>query len=668
MERAPSRAKATNILRPSSSAQTPSYGGNVALGGTAPPGGPRFVVPTAGASIGTGGATSSGVPGMLRRPPSASQFLNQQLDLAHHTGHSADQQQLTRNGGGMIKQRASTYFENTMPMVDPSGATRSLSRSGSRAELVPGQGMQPQHQNQQLQPRSSSRAGRPGVGGASMWAGGGAPGQMGINGLFGGGFGSMGGDFGPVSPMNQRYQQMQMPMQQQQPFVNLPGSRPGSSLQVSQPARSASSAGFRSSNANTNTNTNGDSPVVVNVARGGARVIGPMRAKATSTETPSFLNPIPQSPSSALGVRIPGAAKPDKGASDEVNAHSALSNSSLGSGRSRSNSALPPTEEFMEAAEARVSRKIQDLEISNNSLMTINTQLESRVKSQREQINELKKQLQMKAPFISDPLADNEISDEALRSALKEDKVFERLISNLDHLIQDAKAALEYRSTIAAGKVISAADLNEGDSQLTIGKSAGNELGQKPTSEISASKTRGANDVASEDGEEREAKKENDSTDDTGSENDGGEGTSSADKTKDVPADTDTLPDPRDEKIQEARELVARLMVLALASQESTNQTKINSRIPMRAGSASAATSNSSRPPSALKVGLRAPVKSASTRISSFGVASESTPVRSLIASPTPPSKSASGSGRDTPAIAEKEQIIDICRKLQDIL
>ncbi|KAJ1907489.1 hypothetical protein LPJ81_000714, partial [Coemansia sp. IMI 209127] len=418
MERAPSRAKATNILRPTSSAQSPLYGNNVAFpaavgGGGAPPSGPRFVVPTSGGPMGAGGVVSSGASGMLRRPPSASQFLNQQLDMAHHTSHSAadqqQQQQLTRNGGGVIKQRASSYFDNGMSMVvDPSAATRSLSRSGSRAELVPGQGIQPQHQSQQLPPRSSSRTGRAGVGGAPMWAGG-APGQMGINGLFGGGFGSMGGDFGPLSPMNARYQQMQMPMQQQhqqQPFVNPSGSRPGSSLQVSQQARSASSTGFRSPNAN------GDSPVVVNVARGGARVIGPMRAKATSTEAPSFLNPIPQSPSSVLGARIPGSTKPDSDAINDVNAHSALSNSSLGSGRSRANSALPPTEEFMEAAEARVSRKIQDLEISNSSLMTINSQLESRVKSQREQINELKKQLQMKAPFISDSLADNELSDE----------------------------------------------------------------------------------------------------------------------------------------------------------------------------------------------------------------------------------------------------------------
>ncbi|KAJ2558140.1 hypothetical protein EV175_000945 [Coemansia sp. RSA 1933] len=607
---------------------------------------------------------------MLIRPPSASQFPTQQLDMAHPMGNPvADQhQQQARNGGGLVKQRASTYFENVMPIIDQSAAARSLSRSGSRAELVSGQGMQPQHHGQQLQqqpPRSSSRAGRPGVGGAPMWAGG-VPGQMGVNGLFGGGFGSMGGDFGPISPMNAQYQQMQMQMQMQmqhqqhqQQFANLPGSRPGSSLQMSQQARSASSTGFRSPNAN------GDSPVVVNVARGGARVIGPMRAKAAPTEAPSFLNPIPQSPSSALGARLFARTKQDSDAIDEPNPHSALSDGSLNSGRSRTNSSLPPPEEFLEAAEARVSRKIQDLEISNSSLLTINSQLESRVKSQREKINELKKQLQMKTPFISDSLVDSEISDEALRSALKEDKVFERLISNLDHLIQDAKAALEYRSTIAAGKVISAAELNEDDSQLTIGKRTGNDLNQKIENEASAGKSGDLDDVASEDGRETDNVEDNSS----GPEADDSEDILATEKAqKDVAETTGSAPDNRDERIQEARELVARLMVLALASPEPASQTKLNTRIPKRVGSATAIPSTSNRPPSALKVGLRAPVKSASTRISSFGVASENTPVRSLVVSPTPSPKSSPANGKDTPSLAEKEQILDICRKLQDIL
>ncbi|KAJ2538112.1 hypothetical protein IWW35_006302, partial [Coemansia sp. RSA 1878] len=335
-------------------------------------------------------------------------------------------------------------------MGDLSAVPRSVSRSGSRADLGP---MAAQQQQQQLPPRSASRAGPGG-----MW-----PGQMGMNGLFGGGFGTMGiaaapmsaGISGPMSPITPQYYSMQQ--QVQSPVtMNAPGSRPGSSLQHSHPSRPATSTGFRSSGAE------GETPMLVNVARGGARVIGPLRTKQAPADGPSFLNPIPQSPSSALGNGF--MAGRDAGAARE-HIRSALSNHSLESGRSRSNSALQPTEESMEAAEARVSRKIQDLEISNTSLMAVNTQLESRVKTQREQISELKKQLQLNVPYMSDITMDGELpgemSDETMKSVLKEDKVFERLISNLEHLIQDAKAALEYRSTVAAGKVISAAELNE---------------------------------------------------------------------------------------------------------------------------------------------------------------------------------------------------------------
>ncbi|KAJ2504041.1 hypothetical protein GGI11_007507 [Coemansia sp. RSA 2049] len=329
-----------------------------------------------------------------------------------------------------------------------------------------------------------------------------------------------------------------------------------------------------------------------------------------------------------------------------ANPRSALSNSSIDSARSRSNSALQPTEEFMEAAEARVSRKIQDLEISNKSLLAINSQLESRVKSQREQIGELKKQLQMKMPFISEPLVDNEISDE------------------------DAKAALEYRSTIAAGKVISAAELNEDDSQLTIGKNAGNELVQKQANEAnpSSSKPCDAHNDESEDGRGKETSIENDGGNNDDAEDNNSEGSLPIDESEDVATNAGKPSSSNNEKTQEARELVARLMVLALASSESANPPKANSRIPKRSGSASATAQTSSRPTSALKVGLRAPVKSTSTRISSFGVASESTPVRSLIASPTPLSKSSSAGGKEPSSASEKDQILEICRKLQDIL
>ncbi|KAJ2165202.1 hypothetical protein GGH15_003506 [Coemansia sp. RSA 562] len=307
----------------------------------------------------------------------------------------------------------------------------------------------------------------------------------------------------------------------------------------------------------------------------------------------------------------------------------------------------------MEAAEARVSRKIQDLEISNTSLMAVNTQLESRVKTQREQISELKKQLQLNVPYMSDITMDGELpgemSDETMKSVLKEDKVFERLISNLEHLIQDAKAALEYRSTVAAGKVISAAELNEDDSQLTVNSEARNQENQESAASA-------GNEVPSKGNDDVNLEAE------AAAENEDEQDTASKDKDKEVEADDSNV---QDAKVQEARELVARLMVLALSSPDPSTSEKPASRIPKRAGSA--ATPAAARTSNA-KGGLRTPVKSVSARISSFGVASTSTPVRSVAVSPTPSSKASIDSKDQTSTSSEREQILDICRKLQQIL
>ncbi|KAJ2314414.1 hypothetical protein IWW52_004291 [Coemansia sp. RSA 2704] len=477
---------------------------------------------------------------------------------------------------------------------------------------------QPHHQQQP--PRSASRAGPGG-----MW-----PGQMGMNNLFGGGFGTMGigaapmsaGPGGPMSPVTPQYYSMQQ--QVQSPMaMNGPGSRPGSSLQHSHPSRPATSTGFHGSAAE------GDTPVLVNVARGGARVIGPMRAKQAQNEGPSFLNPIPQSPSSALGNAFPKSLEASSAAREHI--RSALSNHSLESGRSRSNSALQPTEESMEAAEARVSRKIQDLEISNTSLMAVNTQLESRVKAQREQIAELKKQLQLKASYIPEVSADIEEADE------------------------DAKAALEYRSTIAAGKVISAAELNEDDSQVTVNTEQESPDAVASTSADTAAKSED-NAASNADRDTDRDNHDNDGNDDDKSE---AEPEVEADAVADAEADAEAA------KLQEARELVARLMVLALSSPDPTTPEKPASRIPKRMVSAAAV--GAARPPNALKGGLRTPAKSTSARISSFGVASTSTPVRSVAVSPTPSSKASADSSKEQ-IPGEKEQMLDICRKLQQLL
>ncbi|KAJ2354864.1 hypothetical protein GGF43_003019 [Coemansia sp. RSA 2618] len=590
--------------------------------------GARLISPAPGAQAGAGyGSSQPPSAGILRRAPSAAQFHTQPFPMGYAIPEQQQQQQQYPQpplSAGGPRQRISSYYEG-MPVGDMSAMPRSVSRSGSRADL----GSMAAPQQQPHPPRSGSRAGPGG-----MW-----PGQMGMNGLFSGGFGTMGiaaapmsaNASGPMSPVTPQYYAMQQQVQSPVTMGGV-GSRPGSSLQHSQPSRPATSTGFRSSGAE------GDNPVLVNVARGGARVIGPLRAKQAPTDGPSFLNPIPQSPSSALGNAFMGVQDADL-ARDHI--RSALSNHSLESGRSRSNSALQPTEESMEAAEARVSRKIQDLEISNKSLMAVNTQLESRVKSQREQISELKKQLQLNVPYMPDMSVDGEVSGELTdESALKEDK--------------DAKAALEYRSTVAAGKVISAAELNEDDSQLTVSSEAEKQEDQEVSASTSneAPPNNKSADAANPDMEtDAEAVVEPEGENDTNV------------KDKSVEA-SDAI---ENTKAQEARELVARLMVLALSSPDPATPEKPTSRIPKRAGPG--ATSGAVRPSSALKGGLRTPVKSTSARISSFGVASSNSPVRSVVVSPTPSSKASADSSKEqTTAANEKEQILDICRKLQQIL
>ncbi|KAJ1937498.1 hypothetical protein FBU59_004728 [Linderina macrospora] len=316
----------------------------------------------------------------------------------------------------MGRQRLNSYYEGMGN--DPV----SIVRSGSRAEQ---QQPLPQSPLAQQPPRAPSRSGRPSTV-TGFWPGHMAqqnPMPMGMAGMFGGGFGTMG--MGMPGPM--------MMMPGQQPMPALGASRPSSALQMVPPqsgGRPGTATGHRPpSSADPN------APVVVNVARGGARVIGPMRAKTPMGDA-MFLNPIPQSPSSNIGSHMVNHAAELQSARDAVK--SALSSASRESGRSRSNSTvMQPSEESMEAAEARVSRKIQDLEISNKSLMAVNTQLEARVKQQTEKIRELSKQLKQRTPFDASAAIDVEVDDE------------------------DAKEAIEYKTTITAGKVISAAELAE---------------------------------------------------------------------------------------------------------------------------------------------------------------------------------------------------------------
>ncbi|KAK9728932.1 hypothetical protein K7432_000684 [Basidiobolus ranarum] len=120
--------------------------------------------------------------------------------------------------------------------------------------------------------------------------------------------------------------------------------------------------------------------------------------------------------------------------------------------------------EDLEAKEARTNRKIMDLEISNNSLLSINASLESTIKKQTAHIEQLEKNgtrggSQDLAPhdiplpnweditLSSDEEDDNNID-------LANDQGFARVCSMVDSLISDAKRSLEYKTQVNGGKVL----------------------------------------------------------------------------------------------------------------------------------------------------------------------------------------------------------------------
>ncbi|ORX90602.1 hypothetical protein K493DRAFT_317850 [Basidiobolus meristosporus CBS 931.73] len=105
-----------------------------------------------------------------------------------------------------------------------------------------------------------------------------------------------------------------------------------------------------------------------------------------------------------------------------------------------------------------------DLEISNNSLLSINSSLEAKVKSQAAQIEKLERKIASLLegnPDLSLPeiprvnckectaIEGNQDENDAL-----DDQGFNRVCSMLDTLISDAKKALEYKNRINISKVL----------------------------------------------------------------------------------------------------------------------------------------------------------------------------------------------------------------------
>ncbi|KAJ1954332.1 hypothetical protein EC988_002495 [Linderina pennispora] len=253
--------------------------------------------------------------------------------------------------------------------------------------------------------------------------------------------------------------------------------------------------------------------------------------------------------------------------------------------------------------------------------MAVNAQLEARVKQQTEKIRDLNKQLKNRVPFDAEAAIDIEINDE------------------------DAKEAIEYRSIIKAGKVISAAELAEEDAQSTVGKNS-ERLG----------------------GPDEEADQQQDAREPSGTAEDALADEEAAQVDAEEKEAREAEEKKKEQHLQEARELVAKLMVLALASHDASTSGEKSAAgartgIPRRPGSSAAMHMGLGKSASLSKASVRTPTKSSNARISSFGVASANSPVRSSTASPSSATKVAKD---DTQG--EKDQILDICRQLQNLL
>ncbi|KAG2183884.1 hypothetical protein INT44_008895 [Umbelopsis vinacea] len=117
--------------------------------------------------------------------------------------------------------------------------------------------------------------------------------------------------------------------------------------------------------------------------------------------------------------------------------------------------------------EARINRKIADLEISNQSLLAVNTMLESTVRKQAKQIAELQKSKPSTDIVDTHRAAnqDNVEVNELIALQNEEDEHFQRINTMIDRLIEEAQAAIDYKIT-NGGRVLSLYDDGEEEAAL----------------------------------------------------------------------------------------------------------------------------------------------------------------------------------------------------------
>ncbi|KAF9578974.1 hypothetical protein BGW38_004967 [Lunasporangiospora selenospora] len=114
---------------------------------------------------------------------------------------------------------------------------------------------------------------------------------------------------------------------------------------------------------------------------------------------------------------------------------------------------------------ARTRRKIADLEISNNSLLSINSSLEATVRKQAAKMQELK--LRMQSAHYGDlgisaadiALAQSVDAIELTEADQQDDMIFKRLCLSIDQMVSEAKRALDQATPKSGVKVLTSYEL-----------------------------------------------------------------------------------------------------------------------------------------------------------------------------------------------------------------
>ncbi|KAI8988747.1 hypothetical protein BDB01DRAFT_783028 [Pilobolus umbonatus] len=122
--------------------------------------------------------------------------------------------------------------------------------------------------------------------------------------------------------------------------------------------------------------------------------------------------------------------------------------------------------------EARVNRKIADLELSIKSLLTVNAMLEATVRKQASQLGQMKKEISSNGithtPIIEEPEA-QEIEDNSGDEHWDDDILFQKLKKLTEQMIDEGQKSIDFEYKIL-GRVLSLDDdeEEEGDTMSDI--------------------------------------------------------------------------------------------------------------------------------------------------------------------------------------------------------